>query len=759
MDRQAKKLEISGIVQGVGFRPFVYQLAGKCRIKGNVANTSSGVTIHIEGARADVQAFCSLLETQPPPLARITHVSVKTASTTGACDFSIVQSRGNARRSTLISPDVSVCEDCVKELFDPADRRYGYPFINCTNCGPRYTIIDDIPYDRPATSMKHFALCDRCRSEYDDPMNRRFHAQPNACAHCGPRVALFDNRQRPVECSDLIEKTAELLKQGHIVAIKGLGGFHLAVDAENEDAVGRLRRRKGREEKPFAVMSPDPDAVRRYAHIDSRDEKLLTSRRRPIVLLKKNSLPDRLADGVSPGNRYYGAMLPYTPLHYLILHHRFSALVMTSGNISEEPICIDNDDAFERLGEIADFFLTHNREIYLRSDDSIVRTSAGSVRFIRRSRGYVPEPVFLKRKHPPILACGAELKNTVCLVKEDRAFVSQHIGDLENLETYRFLELTVRHLCRILDVCPEIIACDLHPDYLSTRYAEEQEGMELIRVQHHHAHIVSCLAENRIDGPVIGLAFDGTGYGTDNTVWGGEVLIAEAGRFDRVGHLSCVAMPGSAAAVKEPWRMAVSHLFEAFGEEVAELDLPVTDIVAPEKIRTVVQMIKGGINAPLTSSLGRLFDGVAAILGLRTHVHFEGQAAMELETVAGELTGDPYDCGWISEGGVYRIPGKQIIRGVVSDVRNGRPVEQISARFHDTLIQLFTDLCGQIRRNTGLDRVALSGGSFQNDILLTGLIRELENRQFTVFTHTRVPANDGGLSLGQAVAAGAMIKG
>ena len=758
VELEAKKLEISGIVQGVGFRPFVYQLAIQCGVNGEVLNTASGVTILVEGDKKGIETFCSCVEKQSPPLARITHIDVQAATVTGVSGFSIVPSRGDARRTTLISPDVSVCDDCVEELLNPADRRHRYPFINCTNCGPRYTIIDDIPYDRPATSMKHFEMCVPCRSEYDDPMNRRFHAQPNACAVCGPAVTLFDNRRRLVTDPDPIEKTAALLKKGHIVAIKGLGGYHLAVDATNDGAVELLRRRKGREEKPFAVMSRDLDAVRRYACIGSGEEVLLLSRRRPIVLLKKRSATTGLADAVSPDNAYFGVMLPYTPLHYLLMEHPFAALVMTSGNISEEPICIDNSDAFERLEEIADFFLIHNRDIYLRSDDSIVRRSAGAERFIRRSRGYVPEPVFLKRKQPSVLACGGELKNTVCLTQTDRAFMSQHIGDLENLETYRFLELTVRHLCRILDFRPEIIACDLHPDYLSTRYAEAQTGMELVRIQHHHAHIVSCLAENRADGPVIGLAFDGTGYGSDGTVWGGEVLVTEVDHFDRVGHLSCVAMPGSAAAIKEPWRMAVSYLYEAFGDGVADLDLPVTAAVAPEKIRTAVQMIKGGINSPRTSSLGRLFDGVAAIVGLRTHVHYEGQAAMALETATGELNGNGYEFGWETVEGTCRIPVKSIIRGVVKDVRKGKSVEWIGARFHDTLIRLFTELCQQIRRDTGLKRVALSGGSFQNDLLLTGLIRELEGRLFTVFTHQKVPANDGGLSLGQAVAAAAMAK-
>ena len=749
---------MSGIVQGVGFRPFVYQLADRHGLAGEVANTASGVRIRIEGTEGDVDGFCRDLKIQAPPLSLITDISVRSIPAAGFTGFAIVKSTGAAERSTLISPDMCVCGDCLAELFDPADRRYRYPFINCTNCGPRYTIIDDIPYDRPHTSMRGFAMCPDCQAEYDDPVNRRFHAQPNACPACGPGVQLLGAGRRPVATEDPIGRTANLLRSGGIVAVKGLGGFHLAVDAENRDAVRRLRERKRREEKPFAVMSRDVERIRRYAALGEGEEALILSPRRPIVLLKKRP-PHCLVDAVSPRNQYFGVMLPYTPLHYLLLDHGFTALVMTSGNLSEEPICIDNEDAFERLEGIADYFLVHNRDIYLRSDDSIVRRSAGETRFVRRSRGWVPVPVFLKKSQPSVLACGAELKNTVCLTKEDRAFVSQHIGDLENLETCGFLELTVGHLERILDVRPEIVACDLHPDYLSTRYAERQEGVEPVKVQHHHAHIVSCLAENRAEGPVIGLAFDGTGYGTDGCIWGGEVLIAETDRFDRVAHLDYVPMPGSAAAIKEPFRMAVSYLYRTFGEAFLEMNLPFLSGAQPQRTDVLIRMVEKGVNTPLTSSLGRLFDGVASIAGLRDRVRHEGQAAMELEMAAGTLTGDSYDYAWETVGGVRRILPEPIIRGVVEDIQEGRAVAGISARFHATLIGLFTDLCDAIRKETGLQRVALSGGSFQNDILLTGLVRELERRRFAVLTHTRVPANDGGISLGQAVAAAAMIKG
>jgi hydrogenase maturation protein HypF len=567
----------------------------------------------------------------------------------------------------------------------------------------------------------------------------------------------MESRGEPLDNGDPIGRASELLSQGFIVAVKGLGGFHLVVDAENQGAVEQLRRRKGREEKPFALVSPDLDQVRSYARVNPPEADLLTSIQRPIVLVKKRE-PNGIADGVSPRNRYFGVMLPYTPLHHLLLARGHRALVMTSGNISEEPICIDNSDALNRLGGIADFFLVHNRDIYLRSDDSIVRRSAGALRFIRRSRGYVPVPVFLHRHLPAVLACGAELKNTICLTKENRAFLSQHIGDLENLETYRFLELTVAHLQRILDIRPEIVACDLHPDYLSTRYANERIGAEKVQVQHHHAHIVSCMAENREDGPVIGLAFDGTGYGADGNIWGGEVLIAEPTHFTRVAHLDYVAMPGGAAAVKEPWRMAVSYLLTAFGESFEALDLPVVGAIDSYRRRTLIQMIEKRVNAPLTSSMGRLFDGVAAIAGIRSQVFYEGQAAMELEMVAGEPDDRLYDVNWHTEAGVHRIAVAPIIRGVVTDMKERVPVAVISARFHATLIHLFTELCCEIRDETSLERVALSGGSFQNDILLSGMIAALEKRGFSVLTHTHVPTNDGGISLGQAVAAGVMAQ-
>jgi len=596
-------------------------------------------------------------------------------------------------------------------------------------------------------------MCPICQAEYDDPGNRRFHAQPNACQDCGPQVSLFDRDRNKANTSNPIERTATLLKQGCIVAIKGLGGFHLAVDAGNTDAVAALRKRKHREEKPMAIMSFDVEHIRKYAVVGPAEEELLTSFQRPIVLLEKIE-PSPISEEVSPRNQYFGAMLPYTPLHYLILSHGFTALVMTSGNLSEEPIAIDNDDAFQRLSGIADYFLINNRDIYLRSDDSIVRESAGATRFFRRSRGYVPVPVFLQKPVPPILACGAELKNTVCLTNKNQAFLSQHIGDLENLSSYEFFMSAIEHMKRLLDISPEIVAHDLHPDYLSTRYAEELKDIKKIQVQHHHAHIVSCMAENLIAGPVIGLSFDGTGYGADGNIWGGEILVADHKTYRRAAHLSYTPMPGGAAAVKEPWRMAVSYLYDAFGDAFMDLDLPILKGIDEKRIKIMVEMIQKKVNSPDTSSLGRLFDGIAAMIGIRNHVSFEGQAAMELEMLAEKTIAVPYDYDWVS-GDVHRVLVQPIIRGVANDMQKGVEPSEISGKFHSTLVRMFSELCEIIGKETGLNRVVLSGGVFQNSFLLTSLIQTLTRNNFQVFTHTLVPPNDGGISLGQAMVAAA----
>ncbi len=746
------KVTVQGIVQGVGFRPFIYQQAVARRLTGYVTNTSHGVELEVEGEGPDLDDFIRTLRQDPPPLSRVTSLEVKPLASRGDSEFTILKSQAQETRSALISPDVAICPDCLREMRDPLDRRYRYPFINCTNCGPRYTIIKDIPYDRAKTTMAAFSLCPECAVEYHDPLNRRFHAQPNACWTCGPRVALLDGAGHPIDCADPIAETARLLREGWIVAIKGLGGFHLAVDALQEEAVRRLRQRKHREEKPLALMCPDLNRVREFARIEAEEEAVLASRERPIVLLKKRE-PALIAPAVAPGNQYYGVMLPYTPLHYLLLDHGFLALVMTSGNLSEEPICIDNVEAFLRLKGIADYFLVHNRDIHLRSDDSIVQQVSGSLRQLRRSRGFVPVPVFLAEPLAPILACGAELKNTVCLTKDDRAFISQHIGDLENLETLDFFQQTIDHLKQILQIEPEIIAYDLHPDYLSTRYALEQEGVELIGVQHHFAHLVGCLAEHGLNEKVIGLMLDGSGYGLDGRIWGGEILVGDCGSFERCAHFAYLPLPGGARAIKEPWRMAVSYLYQAYGEKLWDLPLPWLKRIDRSKLEILVRMIQQGINSPLTSSCGRLFDGVAALIGLRETVAFEGQAAMELEMIQDRESGVLYDVEVLKSQEALQILPQPIIRGIVEDVRRGASKEQISRRFHRTLVEVLTQVCRILRDDRGLGKVALGGGVFQNRTLLTEMEVRLRAEGFQVFSKSLVPSNDGGISLGQAVAA------
>ena len=748
------KIGIQGTVQGIGFRPFVFNLAQKNHLNGYVTNTSEGVEIEVEGESDGIDLFFNAIEQSPPPLTHITDIIRTPIPLIKEEKFVIRQSRAHAKKVALIPPDVSICKECLREMQDPTDRRHRYPFINCTHCGPRFTIIEDIPYDRPNTSMQAFLMCNDCLAEYHDPADRRFHAQPNACPVCGPQVNLYDNRGTRLLTDEPIADAFELLKRGAILAVKGLGGFHLAVDAENDVAVKNLRHRKHREDKPLALMSLDVDQIRRYARVDPGEASLLMSPVRPIMLLDKKE-PNSISAAVSPGHRTFGIMLPYTPLHYLLLESGLLALVMTSGNASNEPLVVNNADAFKRLGTIADYILLHDRDICVRADDSIVRRVGGQTRLIRRSRGYVPTPIFLTRSFPQILACGAETANTVCLIKGKHAFVSQHIGDLENLENFIFFEKTIEHFKRLFDIWPETVAYDLHPDYLSTQYAKKLKGVRLIGVQHHHAHIASCMAEHGIEGPVIGLAFDGTGYGTDGRIWGGEVLLARADGFRRLAHLEYVPMPGGAAAVKESWRMAVSYLYQAFGDDLWKLNLPLFAAVDKNKIRTILDMIKKGVNCPETSSLGRLFDGISGILGIRYRSSYEGQAAVELEMAMDAVVKEPFPYSFVKANGLYRIPLKPIIRGVVDDFLIGQGIGNVSYRFHTTLIHLFSDLCETLRQETGIDRVVLSGGVFQNAALLEGLETSLKNRGFHVFSHTKVPCNDGGISLGQAAVAAA----
>jgi hydrogenase maturation protein HypF len=741
----------------VGFRPFVYQLARRCGLTGYVVNTPVGVDVEVEGPKEELERFFAALRDEPPPLAHISAIErIDDLPPEHRSRFEIRESRTGEARSALISPDVSVCGDCLRELENPRDRRYRYPFINCTNCGPRYTIIQDIPYDRPLTTMGRFVMCAACRAEYEDPEDRRFHAQPNACPRCGPRLALHDAAGNPLACDDPLEETIRRLRAGEVLAVKGLGGFHLAVDAARHDAVSRLRRRKHREEKPFALMVAGLEAARSLARIAPEDAEALTSIQRPIVLVEQRD-GHGLSPEVAPRNRFFGLMLPYTPLHHLLLREGgFRALVMTSGNLSEEPITIANEDAFLRLRGVADAFLVHDRDIHLRSDDSIVRVVGGVPRQIRRSRGFVPAPVFLHEDLsalPPVLAVGGELKNTVCLTKENRAFVSQHVGDMENLETLDFFRLTVCHLERILEIEPRVLACDLHPDYLGSRYARERGGLPRVEVQHHHAHIVSVLAENRVQGPVIGIALDGTGLGDDGTVWGGELLLADPASYRRAAWLQPAPLPGGDAAARFPRRMALSYLHRAFGEGLFDLAVPFVRDLDRKEAELVVQMVSRGVRSPLTSSCGRLFDAVSALLGIRGENRYEGQAPMELEAAQDEAeTGRyPWESERLGDGRVLMTD--PLLRAVVGDLAAGLSPARISRRFHNTLVRMLAEMCRTLREETGLHEVALGGGSFQNVTLFTGLHRALTEDGFTVHTHAQVPTNDGGLSLGQAVSA------
>jgi hydrogenase maturation protein HypF len=770
-----KHIEVRGIVQGVGFRPFVYKLAQSLGLTGYVFNSSAGVTIEIEGSAAELDAFLDTLRNRPPQLADITDIAVSDTSILGTSQFSILESHEEQGQFSLISPDAGTCDACWHDFGDPQNRRFGYPFTNCTHCGPRYTILHDIPYDRATTTMAMFTMCPDCAAEYSDPNDRRFHAQPNACSVCGPSLELIPPGTSLSKClftdKDSLAKlraARALLHEGKILAVKGLGGFLLACDAANDDAVADLRRRKRRSDKPFALMCRDVASVRRVCRVSSQDEAALLSVRRPIVVLRR--LPGApVSDAVAPGNDTLGVMLPYTPLHYLLfsdspdVDSEFTSLVMTSGNLSEEPIVVSNTEAMRQLNSVADWFLLHNRDIAMRVDDSVVRTFDGHERVLRRSRGFVPQTINLGIEMAEILAFGGELKNTFCLTKNRYAILSQHIGDLENYETMQFFQETLARLKHLFRVSPQAVAHDLHPSYWSTRLALADEIPRKIGVQHHHAHIASCMAENHLSGPVIGVAFDGTGFGADGKIWGGEFLVADFASFTRRAHLRYVPLPGGDAAVRQPWRMALSYLRDAFGQQVPAEVMNFPGI-ASKQIQLVDTMLARRIQTVDTSSCGRLFDAVAAILGLASEVTFEGQAAIALETAATRATGQPCDLNLehynfdIAASDPMVLDMRATIRGLVHDVTRGRPAAEISAKFHNSLAKAIVDTCCLIREIDGLDRVCLSGGTFQNLFLLERTIVQLRRRSFAVFLHAKVPANDGGIALGQAVIASELLR-
>jgi hydrogenase maturation protein HypF len=819
---QTRRYEIRGIVQGVGFRPFVFRTATRHALGGWIRNDSEGVVLEVQGVAEALEAFIHAVRHEAPALARIDSVALVEQRDVEVCaeSFEIHISEHSARAATLISADTCICEDCLREMLDPQDRRYRYPFINCTNCGPRYSIIRGVPYDRAMTTMSVFPMCERCSREYHDIEDRRFHAQPVACWDCGPRVELWDPRNGRLASPEPVRDTVALLRAGAIVAVKGIGGYHLMADARNERAVAELRRRKRREEKPFAVMSPTLEAVARYAHVLECEAQLLSSLARPIVLVAKREEeaqdePKRaekarderkragqardacgedlagpgllaLAQSVAPGNRRYGAMLAYAPLHHLLFAEGMDALVATSGNVSDEPIAFANEDALERLSGIADAFLINNRDIYTRVDDSIVRAvsfgGATEVTPLRRARGYTPVPVQAPFAMPPLLAVGAELKNTICMSRGGELFLSHHIGDLKNEATRRSFEHAIEHLARLLEVTPSVVAHDVHPGYMSTRWAREQRSLPTVEVQHHHAHMAACMCEHGLCEPVIGAIFDGTGYGVDGHIWGGEFLVGDYGGFERAAQLEYFRLPGGDRAVEEPYRTALSLLVQAHGSlaEVAELPL----LTAREQQeRTVLErMVRAGINSPWTSSMGRLFDGVSALLGVRERCRYEAQAAIELEQlIEPGARAQPLAWELHTDEQPLRIDVRPLVRELAQEVTamhagsNGaapkaRSVRQpgqaalgtthnakraeLSLRFHCTVVEMVQRTCLQIARRTGLRRVVLSGGVWQNEFLLRGAYESLSAAGLQVYMHKQVPANDGGVALGQAAVAG-----
>lgn len=844
------RINIKGVVQGVGFRPFIYRLAKENRLYGWVLNSSEGVVIEVEGESENLNLFIKNIKEKAPPMAKIDELSLEEIEPVYRKKFEIKRSVKEKGKYQLISPDVATCEDCLNELFDKNDRRYLYPFINCTNCGPRFTIIKDMPYDRPKTTMSKFIMCEDCQKEYDDPPSRRFHAQPNACPICGPHLWLADSKGRLVNDINPVDEASNLLKNKIIIGVKGLGGFQLACDATSNDAVKKLRMKKHRPVKPFAVMVRNIDQVKEICFVNEDEEKLLTGSQKPIVLLrkKKESILDyknkndnenvvenknentnvkrnkntnknaiTICEQVAPNNNYLGVMIPYTPLHYTLLKSFNKPLVMTSGNISEEPIAIENEEAIKRLGHIADFFLFHNRDIYARYDDSVTKIFNSKVQMVRRARGFCPYPIKLDYNSKKILAVGPHLKNTFCLTEGKNAFVSQHIGDLENLETMNHFTSSLSTYRNLFKIEPEIVAYDMHPRYLSTQFAQRIDKKVKIAVQHHHAHIASVMAENYLRGKVIGVSFDGTGFGTDGTMWGGEFLIADEYGFERVAHFHQVLMPGSEKAIERPYRMAISYLYEVYKNKIfkhrneenknnhkqlikenlknkenieslkklmqsklnnkqsfiltedqkseiyklLKKDLKkyfngANKICSDTELKVIINQLITGFNSPLTSSCGRLFDAVSSLLSISQHNYYEGQAAIELEMVSDESVLESYpfmlrresNNGFINE--IIVIDTLPIIEGMIADIKKGYKSSYISAKFHNTIIDIITKTCEMMHKKFNIKKVALSGGVFQNNIILNRTFKMLKEKGFAVFTNFQVPVNDGGISLGQA---------
>jgi hydrogenase maturation protein HypF len=756
--RARVRARVEGVVQGVGFRPFVHRLAHEHTLAGWVRNDERGVLLEVEGGGDRVERFLERLAGEPPPLAVIEGVRTEPLPPSGQDGFQILTSGREGEPAALVSPDVAPCEDCLVELFDPSNRRYRYPFINCTNCGPRFTILRGVPYDRSQTTMAAFELCAACRAEYEDPTNRRFHAQPNACPACGPTVRLIDAAGAAIWAQDPVAAAAAALLAGQIVAVKGLGGYHLACLADDERAVAELRRRKRREERPFALMAQDVSAVSALVRLTAVERDLVCGRERPLVIARRCPRA-RVAAAVAPGSPDLGVMLPSTPLHQLLLADTGRTLVMTSGNVHDEPIAYLDEDALRRLGAIADAMLVHDRPIHVRADDSVVRSLAiGSERplLLRRSRGYAPASLALPLPAPPLLACGAELKSTVCLVKGSRAWVGQHLGDLKNWETLRSYREGVAHLEALFAVEPEVLAHDLHPDYLSSAYALQRDGVQLVAVQHHHAHLAACLAEHGERGPAVGAIYDGSGLGSDGAIWGGELLAGDLERVERVGHLQPVRLPGGDAAVREPWRMACAWLLAALDGE-APLPAAIADRIDPERWRQVAALARSGMASPVTTSVGRLFDAVCALCGIRTTVRDEGRAAAELEAVAAPSEGGTYPLPLV-DAEVLRLDARETVRAVLCDLAAGVCAERISARFHNALAEATTRALSLLARRHRTNTAVLCGGVFQNRLLLERCAEALGRTGLRVLIPRELPPNDGAIAYGQAAVAAARLS-
>ncbi|BBA79703.1 hydrogenase maturation protein [cyanobacterium endosymbiont of Rhopalodia gibberula] len=761
MIKQRLKLLIFGTVQGVGFRPFIYRLATELNLTGWVYNSSSGVSIEVEGESKILKEFLSRIQTEKPPRSHIQSIKTTYLDYIGYTTFDIHHSV-SGEKNAIIPADLATCPDCLRDIFDLQNRRYGYPFTNCTNCGPRYTIIETLPYDRPQTTMKEFSMCSECRQEYENPHDRRFHAQPNACPCCGPQLALWDKQGNSIAIQDSALKIAvNSIKEGKIIAVKGLGGFHLMTDGSNPDAIRQLRQRKVRPQKPFALMYPSLELIKHHCQVSPLEEELLTSPESPIVLLKRRSDCINLWESIAPNNPYWGVMLPYTPLHHLLLLNLKFPLVATSGNISDESICIDEGEVIERLGHIADVFLVHNRPILRPVDDSVVRVMAGREIVFRRARGYTPFPIILelesKRQNtevehsPPsisLLATGSQLKNTVAILRGNQVFISQHVGDLSKCQALSAFYQAIDSLKRLYDFEPEIIACDAHPDYFSSQFAQSQ-GFPVVKVQHHYAHVLSCIAENGITAPVLGVAWDGTGYGEDGTIWGGEFLLITDNSYQRVAHFRPFKLPGGHRAVKEPRRIALGILYEVFGSFDGLEIFPSFKDFSNQELKLIQQMLSHNLNAPLTSSVGRLFDGVASILGICQQTSFEGQGAMDLEYRAINYKTDkiyPYEI--LGDDFPLIVDWQLIIKGILDDLLVHSSIEEISSKFQNTLVEIIIEISQIISEK----KVILTGGCFQNKYLTEQAISRLNQEQLIPVWHRKVPPNDGGIALGQIIA-------